>query len=78
MREIRSSGSVEGVINDGHSYSDWLAAQWAPRARRLRIQNMSFVLAAGILGARCTVQECRAADLAGQQLRMQQRETHTA
>jgi hypothetical protein len=22
MREIRSSGSVEGVISDGHSYSD--------------------------------------------------------
>src|ERR1700694_4552246 len=23
MRETRSSGSVEGVISDGHSYSDW-------------------------------------------------------
>ena len=23
MREIRSSGSVEGVLSDGHSYSDW-------------------------------------------------------
>jgi hypothetical protein len=22
MREIRSSGSVEGVLSDGHSYSD--------------------------------------------------------
>ena len=24
MRETRSSGSVEGVISDGHSYSDSL------------------------------------------------------
>jgi len=23
MREIRSSGSVEGVISNGHSYSDF-------------------------------------------------------
>ncbi len=43
---------------------------------RLRIQNMPFVLAAGKFGARCTVKGCRAADLGGQQLPLQQRGTH--
>jgi hypothetical protein len=38
---------------------------------------MPFVLAAGTFGARCAVEECRVADLAGQQLPLQQRETHT-
>ena len=27
MREIRSSGSVEGVLSDGHPYSDSLPAE---------------------------------------------------
>jgi hypothetical protein len=28
MREIRSSGSVEGVLSDGHSYSDSMKTAW--------------------------------------------------
>jgi len=38
---------------------------------------MPFVLAAGTFGARCAVKECRAADIASQQLPLLQRETHT-
>jgi hypothetical protein len=38
---------------------------------------MPFMLAAGTFGLRCAVKECRAPDLAGQQLPLQQRETHT-
>src|SRR5260370_34147780 len=53
------------------------SAQWAPARGRLRIQNMPFVLAAGTFGARCAVRECRAAGLAGRELPLQQRETHT-
>jgi len=56
-----------------------LRHNWPERhaRERLRIQNMPLVLAAGKFGARCTVKECPAADLAGQQLPLQKRETHT-
>jgi hypothetical protein len=37
---------------------------------------MPFVSAAGTFGAGCAVRECRAANLAGQQLPLEQRETH--
>src|ERR1700722_2434444 len=38
---------------------------------------MPLALAAGTFGTRCTVKECRAADLARQLLPLPQRETHT-
>jgi hypothetical protein len=49
----------------------------ATRAGASEFKNMPLVLAAGKFGARCMVKECRAADLAGKQLPLQQRETHT-
>jgi len=32
MREIRSSGSVEGVVRNGHLYSDFIAMVTPPHS----------------------------------------------
>ena len=40
MREIRSSGSVEGVISDGHSYSDSCVAALRGSLRHIGITSV--------------------------------------
>jgi len=47
MRETRSSGSVEGVLSDGHLYSDS-----RPSVRRYRPHHSHSTIAAPAIAAR--------------------------
>lgn len=50
---------------------------YGPTGEHDQAGRSMLLLAAGTFGARCAVKACRAADLADQQLPLQQRETHT-
>lgn len=49
MREIRTSGSVEGVRSDAHSYSE----PWSPLSQRLSLSE-PLVFSSGVPGRRAT------------------------